>query len=536
MPSRLSTAVFCLIATIASSGCNTEKDADTGNSTAVSLELKSRISTGVFDDGAAEIVAYDAASQRLFVVNGADKAIDVYDIADIDNPTTVGSIDVTTADSAADAPNSVASHGGLIAVAIQNNDKQANGFVAIYNAADLTQQNVLTVGALPDMVTFTPAGTQLLVANEGEPNDAYDNDPEGSISIIDLSGGVAAATVTTADFNAFDDDLANLRAAGVRIFGPNASVSQDLEPEYIAINDSNQTATVSLQENNAVAIVNLLSGEVTDILPLGFKDHSAAGNELDASDRDDTINIQSWPVLGMYQPDSIAYYRTGGVSYIVTANEGDARDYDGFSEEVRVKDLDLDNNNFPAESVLLQDSDLGRLTVTSTLGDEGDDGDYEALYAFGARSFSIFRASDMSLVFDSGSDFEDITANSLPGQFNFSNDSNDADEIDSRSDAKGPEPEALTIANLDGRDYVFIGLERIGGIMVYDISEPGAPQFITYQIDRDFSQPANTPEAGDLGPEGIIVIDADDSPTDNALLVVANEVSGTTTIYEINIR
>lgn len=528
---RFTCAALLGLSVAVASGCSNDENESTG----FNLELQSRIHTGIFDDSAAEIVAHDSASQRLFVVNGSDKVVDVYDVSDVTAPSKVGSIDTTAAAANAGGPNSVSVSNGVVAVAIENDNKQAAGFVGLYNASDLLLQNAVEVGALPDMLTFTPDGNKIIVANEGEPNDDYNNDPEGSVAIIDLSSGAATATATILDFNEFDSDIDDLRAANVRIFGAGASVSQDLEPEYIAINNEGDTAWVALQENNAIAKVNLEDEEISQIFPLGLKDHSATGNELDASDKDGSINIQNWPIFGMYQPDSIAHYEVDGVSYLVTANEGDARDYDGFSEEERIKDLDLDSAQFfPNGASLQADDNIGRLATTSATGDLDGDGDHDVLLAYGARSFSIFKADDMSLVYDSGNDFETIISEQFPNQFGFSNDDNDAGDFDSRSDAKGPEPEALAVAAFGPKTYAFIGMERIGGIMVYDITSPISPTFVTYQLDRDFSVDAETEEAGDLGPEGMIVIKAADSPNGKDLLVVANEVSGTTTIYTIN--
>jgi Ca2+-binding RTX toxin-like protein len=252
-------------------------------------------------------------------------------------------------------------------------------------------------------------------------------------------------------------------------------------------------------------------------------------NALDASDEDGNINIRNWPVQGMYQPDAIATFAVNGETYIVTANEGDARDYDGFSEEVRVADLTLDPDAFPNADELQAEAALGRLTVTNTLGDPDGDGDFDQLFSFGARSFSIWDSAG-NLVFDSGDDFERITAELLPDEFNSDNDENDS--LDSRSDAKGPEPEGVVTGVVDGRTYAFIGLERIGGIMVYDVTNPVSPSFVQYINTRDFEGNAEAGTAGDLGPEGLVFIAAEDSPTGRPLLAVANEVSGSTTLYD----
>jgi 2',3'-cyclic-nucleotide 2'-phosphodiesterase (5'-nucleotidase family) len=483
--------------------------------------------TGIFDESAAEIVVHDPVSQRLFVVNASIPAVDVLDVSDPSNPTKLFELDPSEFGSGA---NSVAIANGIVAVAVEAEEKTDPGSVVFFDI-DGNFLKAVTVGALPDMVTFTPDGTKVLVANEGQPNDDYTVDPEGSISIIDLSGGIenlTQANVTTADFTAFNDQRDALIASGVRIFGPNATVAQDVEPEYIVVTSDSSTAYVALQENNALAVVDIASGSVTDILPLGFKDHSVV--PLDASDRDGGINITTYPNLfGMYMPDAISLYEVGGETFIVTANEGDARDYDGFSEEARVKDLMLDPIAFPNAAELQADEALGRLTVTTTLGDANGDGLYEELYAFGGRSFSIFDTQG-NLVYDSGAEFEQITAALFPGDFNANNDENGT--FDNRSDNKGPEPEGVAIGEIDGRTYAFIGLERFGGIITYDITSPTEAFFVDFVNNRNFAGDAEAGTAGDLGPEGIAFISAANSPNGNPLLVVGNEVSGTTTVFD----
>lgn len=496
----------------------------------------------VFDQSAAEIVAHDPANQRLFVVNANASTIDVLDIQDPSQPVLLQTIDATAEGASA---NSVAVYGGLVAVAIEAGVKQDNGKVVFYNSSDLGKVGEVTVGALPDMLTFTRDGQKVLVANEGEPSDDYTVDPEGSVSIIDLSAGVAGATVTTADFQAFNGQEADLRAKGVRIFGPGASAAQDFEPEYIAVSDDNTRAWVTLQENNAVAVLDIEAETVLDILPLGFKDHGIIGNELDASNSDGGINIRNWPVKGMYLPDAIASYSFNGKAYYITANEGDSRDYTGFSEEFRIADLTLDGAAFPDAATLQADANLGRLNVTSTLGisngcDPSDFANvetnciYNELYAYGARSFSIW-SQDGQRVFDSGSEFERITASLIPDNFNGNNDEN---SFDNRSDDKGPEPEAVVTGQINGQTFAFIGLERVGGIMVYNVTNPRNPQFVQYLNNRDFSASQVDVEAGmagDLGPEGMAFISADDSPNGKPMLAVGNEVSGTTTLYGIDV-
>lgn len=927
---------------------------------AINLTPIGTFETGVFDEGAAEIVAYDASSDRLFVINSDATTVDILDVSDPTTPTLISQINATDF---GDGANSVAVNDGIVAVAIEGEAVDANGQVVFFDTDGNVLNNV-TVGILPDMVTFSPDGTKVLTANEGEPNDDYTIDPEGSVSIIDISGGVENATVANADFTAFNDQQVALENRGLRIFGPNATVAQDVEPEYITV-PNNSTAYVSLQENNALAVVDLENAEVLDILPLGFKDHSKGlptleefpisnelleanplptpdgasdiplgglsglfyegtdedgnlqfithpdrgpdlgsedtdsdgendvrvfalpdfqptlyrfdfnpengeititetigltradgtpltglpnlegddsdrqgaeqledgtiqtidfdpfgadmegvvvnpadgtfwtvdeyrpsiyhfetdgtlieryvpqgtdpdpdddvtygaetlpeaylsardnrgfeavsldtdegilyafiqtplgndgtgefnsdvsanssvirmlgidpadgtpvaeyvyllenpafsegnidkigdatyagdgkffvierdsgtnptsgkavyeinlsgatnvlgqtfegttleqldadglaaadirpvsktevtnlaslgylpsdkpeglallddgslavlndndfepedkdtslgivsfdkSNQLDASD-EDGINLQNIPSFGMLQPDSIDSFTVGEQAYIITANEGDARDYDTFSEEASLEDLlndgllDLDDDNTvdtgdtvisTGETVndLLAEDRLGEIDFTNATGDIDGDGLIEQLYNYGGRSFSIFDEFG-NLVFDSGDEFERITAELIPNDFNSDNDENDS--FDSRSDAKGPEPEAVVTGEVNGTPYAFIGLERVGGIMVYDLSNPSAPEFVQYVNNRNFrddngdpipvqlDDESVNPAVGDLGPEGFDFISAEDSPTGEPLLAVGNEVSGTTTIYSV---
>lgn len=950
--------------------------------TELQLNYLSSYRTNVFDQSAAEIAAFDAASARVFFTNANTNTVTILDISNPAMPTKVMDIDMSTYGGGV---NSVAIKNGIVAVAVEAEDKTMNGSVVFFDT-DGTYINEVVVGALPDMVVFSNDGTKVLTANEGEPNTDYTSDPEGSVSIIDISGGVASATVTTVNFQSYNDKKAALINSGVRIFGPNATVAQDLEPEYIALTADDSRAYVSLQENNAFAVIDVANGTVLDILPLGYKDHFRgaptlkqfklnelidfpvlgapvfddmaqepvklsgfsglffdanestetkyvfyaipdrgpneepvspaniftpadpsigaltdlrpfklpdyqarivkfeidienntatlaneillnrlaegevtpitgkgnvigvdetpvlkfktfpdsttiyegvdyvdttnnigykellldpygadfegivrdndgnfwlcdenrpsvykvapdgtmieryvpegtadltipilgislgegfygaetlpavynkhranrgfeaiaydsdndviyafiqsplenpgssvrnktdvirilgidpatgqpvseyvyllernvsnglaisrvdkigdavyAGNGkflvlerdsslpgqdtgkkyifeinltgatnilgtelalreeegmngektleqmsadelgaegvvpvhktkllnlpsigyfpsdkpeglallpngaiavlndndfglagagvsddsvlgiidfgknygLDASDRDNGINILPQPVLGMFMPDAIATYESEGQVYVFSVNEGDAREYNPLEEEVRINSLTLDLTAFPNATELQNNTNLGRLNVTNTQGDLDGDGDFDILYSFGGRSLSVWDNLG-NLVFDSGDELEQITAAAYPMYFNASNTDNN---LDSRSDNKGPEPEAITIAEIDGVTYAFIGLERIGGVVLYDITNPKQPVFVKYVNNRDFTASVESAAAGDLGPENIVVIPAADSPNGDALMIVANEVSGSISIF-----
>ena len=533
--------------------CGGSDDADTATSlapeaTPAGLTLQK---IGGYDGGAlgaAEITAFDAASKRLFVVNGANGTVDVLDLSNPAAPVRIGSLNVSALGAGV---NSVAIHEGLVALAIEANPKTRPGLVAFYNAASLQLLQSVTVGALPDMLAFTPDGKTLLVANEGEPNSyglADSVDPEGSVSVLTLnragsgSSLSVAATAATADFRAYNGQEATLRAQGVRLFGPGASAAQDMEPEYITVAADGRTAYVTLQENNAIAVVDVATAKVTAIRPLGFKNHNLAGMGLDASDEDGGTNTNSGtpaikigpqPVKGLYLPDAIASYSVNGNTYLVTANEGDARaDWPGFNEETRVR-AHCSNGLDPAvfgtnAASLLLDSNLGRLRITSTPngGSTGKNaaGQCTELFSFGARSFTIW-TTDATRVYDSGDDIERRTS-ALPNvNFNASHDNND---LDGRSASKGPEPEGVVLGRFGSKTFAFIGLERVGGVMVYDITTPTAPSFVTLLNTR-------TALTGDRGPEGLALIPAAQSPNGKPLLIVGNEVSGSTAVLQINL-
>ncbi|CCI02611.1 choice-of-anchor I family protein [Microcystis aeruginosa] len=471
----------------------------------------------------AEIPAYDPASRKLFVI-GPNNRLDIADISNPASPIRLPSIDLSSYGAGV---NSVAIKNGIVALAMEANPITNNGSVVFFNTNGVFQSQV-TVGALPDMLTFTPDGNRVLVANEGEARGA--SNPNGSVSIIDLSTGVLKPTVNTATFTSFNGQENTLRNQGVRIF-PGQTVSQDVEPEYITVSDDGTTARVSLQENNAIAIVDIVNAQVTSILPLGVKNFNAPGNGFDPSDRDGVVfggatnspavRINNWLVFGLYQPDTIATVTIAGQTYLITANEGDTR-----NESRRVSTLTLDPNAFPNAAQLQLAQNLGRLDVSSIDGLNAQ-GQYSQLFAYGGRSFSIWNVTNgLSQVFDSGDDFEQILAafSATPLTPSIFNSDGNPSSFDSRSDNRGPEPEGLAVGTVGNRLYTFVGIERAGGFMVYDITNPSHPFFVDYINDW---------QLGDISPEGLLFIPAADSPNGTPLLIVANEVSRNLAIYSV---
>lgn len=531
----LGTSVAVMIAMVAH-----EPLGSTPGPKSITLRPLGVFQTGLYDEGAVEIAAYDPTSRQAFMTLAERPVIRIVDLSNPGLPVEIEpAIDLRPWGDDARA-TSVAVHDGLVAAAVpRGEDDTAPGLVLFFEAQTSEFLAEVTVGALPDMVTFSPNGNLVLTANEGQPNDDYTVDPEGSVSIIDVRRGVGQLTqddVTTVGFGGLTREGLD---PSVRIIRAGATVAQDLEPEYIAMSHDSTLAWVTLQENNALAIIDLRSRQLLGVRGLGFKDHAQPGAGLDGSRDDGANQILTWPVLGMYQPDGIAAFRVKGDTYLITANEGDVREYAGLNapntaepdvEAVEIEDIALDANAFPDAAVLQSRVDgIGRLKVSAFEGDTDGDGDYDRLYTFGARSFSIHRA-DGTRLFDSGDALERITRDAFPAYFNASHTNNRRDD---RSDDKGPEPEGVTVAHLFGRPYAFIMLERIGGVVVYELSDPLQPRFVQYINMRDFTASPGSAAAGDLGPEAARVIPAELSPNGRPLLMVSNEVSGSLRLFEI---
>lgn len=488
------------------------------------------------DDGLetdAEVAAI--SGNTLFVIDREVEAGEVkpgvraFNIATPASPKSVSRIDL--AGYGAEI-NSVAAYGPYVVAALEADPRTSPGRIVLmrWNGKSLNVVRAARTGALPDMVAFSPDGRQMLVANEGEPSCYGDGcvDPEGSLTLVDIAAlarGASGAS-TQIGFAGFNAQASALRKSGVRIFGPGATVAQDLEPEYITFDPSNPArAWVSLQENNALATVDLAARKVTRIVALGTKNHNNKAAGLDASDRDGRVNIRNWPVRGMYQPDAIAAYVVKGQTYIVSANEGDARDYDGFAEELRVGDdeFTLNPTTFPDLANLKKDENLGRLTVTAQ-GAKKSGRLLDEILAFGSRSISVWSSGGVQ-VWDSGDALESMTAARLPRYFNSSN---DEVAFDNRSDNKGPEPEGVAVGTIGNKTYAFVALERIGGLAVFDVTDPKKGQLIQYLNTRDFLQDA----APDAGAETVAFVPASASPNGKPLVAVSNEVSGTVTMWQ----
>lgn len=486
---------------------------------------------GSFDPSGAststcEIVVHDPTSQRIFTTSAVAGYLDIVNFSNPAAPTLVSSINMNTYGGV----TSVAVRNGIVAVASPNVDPTLNGSVVFFDTNGTFLKQV-TVGALPDMITFSPDGTKVMTANEGQPNANYTSDPEGSVSIIDIAGGIPALTqsnVTTLLFTQYNAQETALIASGIRKLKLSSTLSQDFEPEFITISADSQKAWVTIQENNAIAEINLTNSTFSQLWALGTKDVSIPGNGMDISDNNGQVLIANWPIKSFYMPDAIANYTIGATTYLVTANEGDEKEYTGLNERTTVgaSTYILDATLFPHASVLKQSYNMGRFRVSNLSGNTDTDSDFDVISSVGSRSFSIFNASTKQIVFDSGDDFEKYTAANLPTLFN----ADHSDNISKgRSRAKGPEPEGVAVAQIGTQTFAFISLERVGGVMVYNITNPNSVTFVDYKNSRSTSA-----YGGDNGPEGITYIKPENSPNGKAYILVANEISGTITIFEVD--
>ena len=527
------------------------------NVAGVSLRFVSRFTSGA-GLGGAEISAMDAKSKRIFSVNGAQNTVNIIDISKVKNPTLVKVVNLSG--KGVIGIQSIAALNGMVAVAASVGSKTDAGRVFLMDVngkLNSSAPNGVLVGSLPDSIHFSPDGRYVLTANEGEPKDyckvggvlPETSDPKGSVSVIDVRANKLQAK--TLDFSAFNDRANGIISVGGRVYGPGATVAQDIEPEYIAISDDSKYAWVTLQENNAIATVDLASAKVLGISGLGFKNYNSEATGIDPSDRDKESRVRPVQAFGMYQPDAVAVAKLGGSNYLFTANEGDAREYAclmGGTDASVVEAEDVRYGSNGTNAALKTDALLSRISVTpftpanpSGTVVTGKTTENDA-YSLGARSFSVWKApkaggvAAAELVYDSGN-FIEKKVLELNGTFfnaDWNTSKGSANAVDTRSDNKGPEPEGLAYGQAFGKHWVVVGLERDGGLMLFNVGNPRAPKFVQYISTVDWAGSSlGSSSAGDISPEGILFVEAKNSPSKKPLVIVSYEVSGTVAIFEL---
>ena len=481
---------------------------------------------GGFNQKATGQIAYDHTVNKLYSVNQEQLGFDIIDYTDIFKPNFERTVDLSQY---LTRVRSIESSSGFVFIAGDGSSAQLPGKLLIYNSNGVFRKQ-LSIGAKPDRMKFTGDDITLVICNEGSPDSTYSADPIGSVNIINTAAGInflTQADVKTLDFTLLDttdfDPLIHIyNNAG-------QNPSQDLEPEAVSFSPDNRTAYVVLQENNALAVVDLFNAELDTILGLGYRDHNASG--LDASDLANTVNITNYPRLyGIHQPGDIAGFEFQGHAYHILANQGEPRRYQAYDERIRVSNQPVDPSKFSNLQTLLEDTLLGRLNISSAYGDRNGDGLHDSLLSFGSRSISI-RDSSGAEVWHSTDLMGLFVASLQPSDFNAAADDNSS--FKQRSDDMGIEPNAVVTGEVDGNLYAFVSLYQMGGIMIFNISTGPQATIDQYHLDRDFSLPANDPMAGDLGPTDLEFVPAGRTPLGIAQLFVANEVSGTISVYQI---
>ncbi len=596
MPLVLRSLVIALsVAIVACSGSSNSSDDEPPLTqtppTAVSLSLLGRYSTGQFGAGAATGLAYYGGDKTAYVVNEHDNRIDVLSLTTPATPQRSARIDASalaatalsrpmgkvSAVAAFDDPVATNDR-DRIAITVKGAGVSDNGAVVILKAGDRSLVKVFATGVGPRSVTFSQDGRFIVTADEGAPAPDYSVDPEGSISVVDQTPTpVAPATtappvITVLDFRAFNlsgvtpipaTSRENEILSDVRFTG-RAGITRavDLMPAVVTT-AVNGRAYVSMPENNAMASVAMSTpSRIETIVGIGSKDFNTATSRMDASDQDAGGLLTARPVSGLRQAGGLVAYRNADEILLLSANTGAPRLLPGFNDTTRAATLLLDPAKFPDAATLQQNANLGRLIVSTLDGNAPatagstppppaapipavpQDPDIETILTFGARSFSILRATGFP-IYDSGDDFERITLERLGSNFNSAAEANGTG--DSQSDDQGPAPKAIAIGQIDGAAFAFIGLSEVGGVMSYALdSRLRSGRFLDYRNERVFTVDTSNatdanadgaidsnPAAGDLGPSAMVFVPISASPTADSLLLMTNEVSGTTTVYAV---
>ncbi|SFF37027.1 S-layer homology domain-containing protein [Paenibacillus catalpae] len=502
----------------------------------LSIEKIGSFSLGQTDEdgGVAEIVKYNKDNNKFYLVNGSGNPPSL-EIIGLGNATGTLVTEKTVKVEELSEEHGAFNYGDLtsvdintttkrIAISVQDEDALMPGKIIVldYDGNYVTEYDA---GVQPDMIKFTSDGRYILTADEAEPREVT-KDAKGSVTIVDT----VAKTSTPVFFDNPDviEDGVHIRGDVTKetseFPGTKKDAEYDFEPEYIALSGDSKTAYVTLQENNAIAVVDIATLKVTAVKDLGFKDFNEVANALDVQGNS-AIQLETVPFKGMYMPDGMASYTVNGKTYLFTANEGDASEFRTNASTVGAVKGRL-NQNSAAYNFLKDTTAYDKVEVAADMGND-------AIYMYGGRSFSVWDAATMDQVYDSGNDFETITAKRVPEFFNVSN---SKIKMDDRSTKKGPEPEDIKVGKVGNRELAFIGLERTGGFMTYDVTNPEHPEFANYTNTRVYKGSDNNVNLDtDTGPEGIEFIPASDSPTGQPLLLVAYEVGGKVGVYQLNV-
>lgn len=520
------------------------------NSEPFTITELSRILSGD-GEGGAEIPTYHAASKRLFSTNGLRNTVDVYDLSDPTKPVRINRVelkgfgtDVTSVAAGKDVIVAAVHRGETFAA--NGTPTSPTGVLVVMDVNGKVLSTPDLKGVLPDAVTFTPSGTTALVAIEGQPvcakddlattaNEATDYtkavDPLGGVSVVDLTNPTAPE-VTFVGFKGFS--VSELRAKGLALSTVVNDAAKDLEPEYIVALDDAK-AYVTIQEANGLGVLDIENGSWIEVRK-AFESKLTA-TPIDTSDRDSGRGPRSYiNVVGASQPDAIAGFKIGSGHYLLTANEGDAREYTCLNDDLRGSSLKVDSRRFPEWKTWSANAELGRIKVNPNAGDRDGDGDIDTIHLRGSRSMTIYRNGVP--IWDSGKLLEDIQTSAfgvanINGSHALSADKTTVNYTpQDRSDDKGSEPEGVAVGMVGNSRIAILGLERMSALVVFDVSTPREPTFLKW-IQMLPTTPTPAAQATAWSPEGVIFIPADKSPNGKALFITSYELSGSLSIHQI---
>ena len=503
---------------------------------------------GSLESPLVEICDYDEASNIVFAVSG--RSVLMVHLGDGASPRTVRTLDFIPDSGFPSGMDGEVSHlvldplrrGFGAATVIPEDRAGVPGVVVLFSTRTGRVLTRLVLGYNPDAAAFSPDGSHLLAANEGEPVVTERGvlvDPPGSISVVSLAGvrsefdcaRITQSRVTTVYFegeaieHALAESARDPLGAFLRVHPRHRhSPTLDLEPEYIAF--VGEAAYITLQENNAIARFDLATMRVERIQGLGLRRQM-----IDPSDSDGPG--AAWEeVLAAPMPDQLAAFSVGGRDYILTPNEGDDRGRFGrpnnpLGDEIRLREM---VRTLPVAIALRERVEatpaLHDLKAGAHSGDITGDGLIDEPVVLGARSVSVWSVESdgsLRLVADTGDLLERTMASVAPDRFN----ANEGQRREARSTSRGPEPEGVAIGRIGNRTLGFVGLERPGAIAVFDLTTPETPALLDLHVAAD---------DGDYAPEGMRFIPAELSPSGKPLLLAAFEVSGTLVVYEIDLR
>ncbi|MCK6431709.1 MAG: esterase-like activity of phytase family protein [Aquabacterium sp.] len=262
----------------------------------------------------AEIVAASNDGMTLAYTNGLKGEIGFVDITDPARPKALGALAV------GGEPTSVAVAGTYALAAVNTSPSFTSpaGKLVVIDIARRSATHTIDLGGQPDSVAVSKDGKYAVVVIENERDEDVNDGaipqlPAGRLVIVDIAGAPSTWKLRNVD-------LAGL----AKLYG------SDPEPEYVSINENN-VAVVSLQENNHLALVDLVSGRVTSHYSAG----SVTLQKVDLIDeRPNIVRFDQTQADRLREPDGVAWI---SANQFATANEGDL---DGGSRGFTVFNVD----------------------------------------------------------------------------------------------------------------------------------------------------------------------------------------------------